>query len=531
VRRTALWAVAGLFALAGVLLVAPILTYPFGRDQGAFAAVADVIADGGLPYRDAWDTKPPGVYYLFWAGFAILGRSMFAARLFDVLWTLAAAVVLFLLGKRLLGRWAGAFGALFFLTGYGLGFDYWGTSQCDGFASLPLALAAAATAAAERRRSPAWAAWCGVCVGIATVLKVTLGAFLLVPLLAVVASTSEPVAGRLRRAAAYLLGCLAVIALVVTLMWRAGGLHDMLYVLLEWDPRYAELRSRVPLAIRIPKETFLFLFGGQYVILKAIGILTVVGCCDLIVRSGASRLRWLVPGWALAALLGIYVQGKFFPYHWLPLLPPMGLLAGQGLMVLWRAIRMVGSRPLKCGAGAGLALILMSALGAGYWLNVRDRSGLRVGGASSRDVERRFGAYGGGDFSFKADAEVASFLKEQSAPTDRVFIWGFESLVYFLADRRPASRFIHILPVVTQWSRSEARTDLLRDLDRSRPRYILVLHDDVFPWATGTIVDSATHLQAFPELTALLERDYTRVQRIEDFDIYEHREGDPEEPR
>jgi hypothetical protein len=305
----------------------------------------------------------------------------------------------------------------------------------------------------------------------------------------------------------------------------------MLYVLFEWDPKYAELRSRVPLTIRIPKETFLFLFGGQYVILKAIGILTVVGCCDLIVRPGASRLRWLVPGWALAALLGIYIQGKFFPYHWLPLLPPMGLLAGQGLVVLCQAIRTVGSRPLKYGAGAALTLLLTTALGGGYWLNLRGQSGLPVRGAPARDVERRFGAYGGGDFSLKADAEVASFLKEQSAPTDRVFIWGFESLVYFLADRRPASRFIHILPVVTQWSRSEARTDLLRDLDRSRPRYILVLHDDVFPWATGTIVDSATHLQAFPELTALLERDYTRVQRIEDFDIYEHREGDPEEPR
>ena len=52
-------------AAIGAALLAPTLTYPFGRDQGVFAAAADIIERGGVPYRDIWDVKPPGIFYLY----------------------------------------------------------------------------------------------------------------------------------------------------------------------------------------------------------------------------------------------------------------------------------------------------------------------------------------------------------------------------------------------------------------------------------------------------------------------------------
>src|SRR5262249_48099229 len=33
-------------------------------DQGLYHAVAQEIRQGGVPYRDAWDPKPPGVFYV-----------------------------------------------------------------------------------------------------------------------------------------------------------------------------------------------------------------------------------------------------------------------------------------------------------------------------------------------------------------------------------------------------------------------------------------------------------------------------------
>src|SRR3954468_10418667 len=52
-----------LLALACVLLVVrlPSLMQPMGADQGLYAYIGDRIRSGAVPYRDAWDQKPPAI--------------------------------------------------------------------------------------------------------------------------------------------------------------------------------------------------------------------------------------------------------------------------------------------------------------------------------------------------------------------------------------------------------------------------------------------------------------------------------------
>jgi hypothetical protein len=58
-------------ALAAMLLAVrlPSLVQPMGADQALYAYVGDRILGGGLPYRDAWDQKPPAIHFLY-AGLA-----------------------------------------------------------------------------------------------------------------------------------------------------------------------------------------------------------------------------------------------------------------------------------------------------------------------------------------------------------------------------------------------------------------------------------------------------------------------------
>src|SRR5690242_12105898 len=46
-------------------VLAPTLLYPYGRDQAVFACAGSLIARGGMPYRDIWEVKPPGIYLLY----------------------------------------------------------------------------------------------------------------------------------------------------------------------------------------------------------------------------------------------------------------------------------------------------------------------------------------------------------------------------------------------------------------------------------------------------------------------------------
>lgn len=47
------------------LLRLPAVVQPLGPDQGIYAYVGQTIIEGGLPYRDARDQKPPGLHAFY----------------------------------------------------------------------------------------------------------------------------------------------------------------------------------------------------------------------------------------------------------------------------------------------------------------------------------------------------------------------------------------------------------------------------------------------------------------------------------
>ena len=60
-----------------------VIAEPFGRDQGIFAYIGQTILHGGVPYRDAWDHKTPGLYGVYALAFALFGRAMASIHLLE----------------------------------------------------------------------------------------------------------------------------------------------------------------------------------------------------------------------------------------------------------------------------------------------------------------------------------------------------------------------------------------------------------------------------------------------------------------
>lgn len=508
---------------AAIVLLSPLLTYPLGRDQGVFAAVADVIERGGMPYKDAWDTKPPGIFYVFWLSFKLFGRSQMAPRLFDMLWTLATAVAVWAIARRLLSPWAGAAAGLIFLFRYATHGYYWHTTQCDGFAALPLALAALAVAAAEGRRSPGYAAGAGAFAALAITFKFTLGVFLVVPLVAAAASSEESVGSRLARAASYLAGCAALLLLVAALMWRAGALGHMAETLFVWDSQYARVQAPGLAHHNVLQEILRFLIGDPLPLLFPIGLLAVVGAIDLTLRPASGRMRWLAPAWALAMTAQIWVQGRYYSYHWLPVLPPLAILAAQGLRSTALVLSRIRKQWVRHTASAAGVLALCAFLAFAYWSFLKFPIKHLMGRVPRDTYLRGFDSATHTDFSLVEDREVASWIQEHTGASTPIFVWGFESLVYFLADRPPATRFVHNLPLIAHWSPPEWRAELVRDLGAARPPYVLVVHNDAQPWLAGRWDDSAAQLATYPELKRLLDEHYRRGERLGDFEVWERK--------
>src|SRR6266516_6475051 len=74
-----------LLSLAAIVyLFVNILMFRYGRDQGIYATVAETVLRGGMPYRDAWDFKPPGIYVVYAMTRALFGSRQWGIRLFGV---------------------------------------------------------------------------------------------------------------------------------------------------------------------------------------------------------------------------------------------------------------------------------------------------------------------------------------------------------------------------------------------------------------------------------------------------------------
>jgi hypothetical protein len=226
------------------------------------------------------------------------------------------------------------------------------------------------------------------------------------------------------------------------------------------------------------------------------------------------------------------MQGKFFQYHYGATLPLVMFVAGLGLYKLWRRCLAGGlGGALAFAAFVGVCIAMRQAVGdlpQDFW----DRSAMRFRylfrmapyeRREALDEELGYVA----DYNLSADRAVARELRARTHSGAPVFVWGFEPVIYWLAERPPASRFIYNVPQRTSWERERARADLLRDLHEHPPAAIVVQRNDVFGVVTGNNLDSRQELPNFRALEALVDEHYAPAVTIEDFEIYLRSAGAP----
>jgi hypothetical protein len=520
----------GAVLLAALALLSQLLLYGYGRDQGIYDVVGRTILSGGAPYRDAWDFKPPGVYFVYAAARLAFGAEAAAIRVLEAAALLSLFVAFPILSRRFVGSArAGWLAALVSVLAY-VPFEYWDTAQPEGFGGVLLVWALVCTSApasATPRGRAARLALAGALYGLAGLMKPPLAGgaavsfgFLLRERMARVPS-SRPLREGLATALPLALGAAAVLA--ATLGWYAsrGALGDLREALFVFAPRYTALGlGRGGLVEHVGRALREWLFG--YAPWTLPGLLGLALLPPLARREREGVLHVL--GVGAVVVLGVAIQAKFFVYHYAAAVLLTGLPAGWGYWKVWERAR--GSLRASALALATLAALALVGLpGSPHLATFGRRSLVRVatGGGSHWEAAADV-LHSSGDVDAGALRRAASWLRENTPPDSSLYVWGFHPILYSQTGRRPASRYIYNVPQRAAWSRREARRRLMDDLSRDPPTAIVVARGDALPWVTGSPGDSASELDGFAPLRRLIAAEYEEVERFENLTVYKRAE-------
>jgi hypothetical protein len=499
--------------------------FSFGRDQGIYATVGSGILAGKVPYRDLWDFKPPGIFFVFAGAEALFGHTMAAPRILEGLGILAMAIA----SAQLSGRWYGSktpgwIGAAIAATVH-LELDFWHTGQPESFGGI-LTILSLWLATSERSAATRPVLWgmAGALLGFSALLKPPLGGVAIV-LFAYLGRQQRAIGTKqlLLGLGAMMFGSLLPIVATFAWFWARGGWAAMLWTLRDFVPGYTALGWQGD-----HRALEMFYFAAvealtRFSALIAVGVVAALMLPPLTEREQSGS--FLLLGCSIVQITGIALQAKFFQYHYGATIPLLSLLAGLGWYKLWTRAWVFRPSGLVVVGLAALATATMRKPVTDVPGTVPERCWARLRFLLHRpDYDSRdkldVALHRAADYDLAADRRVATYILANTSSSDSILIWGFEPVVYWITGRRPATRFIYDVPQRSQWQTETSQRLFIDEVTRNRPAIVVVQHNDVFPGVTGHMTDSALDLGRFAALERYVDDNYDLATTIEDFDLY-----------
>ncbi len=450
-----------------------LLAVPFERDEGEYAYVGSLILHGGLPYRDAYNMKLPGVYGMYsliiaafgsspagvHAGFAILSIAtmalLYAAlrRLFTPMTGLVAAMVYGLLSVSgpLLGPAAHATHFVNFFVALGL----WIYSRWDD--GRPIVCGAVT----------------GLMFGLAFLMKqhalflaIFGGAIVLQRVWSGAPRPWKTIAGT---AAGYVAGAAVPYLGVVAIMAAAGSFGRFWF----WTVTYATSYASAGTPWEVAKALFLRSFGPAFTEYPMVWLLALAGLAIVWTRHYDGRQRAVALGLALSSCAAVVPGFNFREHYFVLLLPAAGLLCAVALEWVARLIANVRDLPVV----RALPVIAVAAWGAvaiangrAYYLDNTPDEVSRTLYAGNPFVEAR---------------EVGARIAADTAPTDTLAILGSEPELLVYAGRRSATGYMYVYPLVEpQPANLRMQREMIAEIEAAAPKY-LVFCDVPASWSAS----------------------------------------------
>jgi len=459
-----------LWLLAAVMLVTalvrlPLLNIPFERDEGEYAYIAWRMNHGEVPYRDWVDQKPPAIFWVYRAAFALPFPPVTAIHLVALLWSAASACALFYLARRFLDAVPAAIAAVLFAILLADPMINGPAANTELFMLLPLILSQIVflRVVAAARSKMLLAGLCGILIGCAIAFKqvAAVNWALLVVLYPVFAAKAERTTrATLTFAGASALGIAVVWLVIAAWFFFHRGFDDFVYQVLTHNLQY--VRS---LTLAQRWGNFIQSCGR----LRAAQLITWgMAALSLTASRTVCGWKWLafVFGWFVTSFLGVSASGQFFPHYFQQLLPALCLAAAIGAERLIQARWGPISQRIRRVTLTAL-LVLFPAWALYPYL---------VTNSLATTLQKIYPkSY------FEIIPALAERLRQMTQPDDKVYIFGAEPELLFYARRVSATRYIFLFPLYGPYPHAlENQKKVAEEIFEARPAALVYAPQDAF---------------------------------------------------
>jgi 4-amino-4-deoxy-L-arabinose transferase-like glycosyltransferase len=437
----------------------------FGGDEGLFAEMARLIVrEDGMIYRDMWDIKPPGLFVILAPFVALLGNTIIAIRIGNLVITLVFIAVMTLLAYQLTRSRPAAFVALLLALLYGAYNDKPETV----FTMTTLGAAAASLVIAGRGR---WV-WL-LAAGLIFAWGVWTKQPLITDLPALLLLAALFAGGKwLRAGAAVLAG--AALGCGVLVAWLLS--HDLLeqfwFYTFSINQRYVLSSSGRWHFDEGALDLFeRYFVGGALPFLLPVLLLALIAVVVLLRQRSQRRLTFILLLWLATAFVGAALGRGWRADYFQQMLPPFILLIAL-------AVPFITSRVAQVGLLA-LALVLAFRFSDG--------------------TLESFDPFAPDTYANRN--EVLTYIAAHSEPGDCLWTWGFLAHVNYLSDRKSCNSAAQegYMMDSTAFPIERNRLENMDDLLAASPEILVItspwgFYDELQKYAdryiTGQVIDN-----------------------------------------
>ncbi len=485
-----------LLALLAALLVTQAgfsLQWPIAHDEAPLFYEAFLMrAEGRVPYRDIFDFQMPGSFAAYYALGRLSGFDDLCIRILD-LSILAALLLITFFAMRRFGKTPALAAALLF----GLKYLQGGPSmslQRDYllliFLALALWIGMQADDLTHKRRLSL-----GILFGLATVIKPHAALGLLPFLLFDISSLIQRRSMNLVNAAMHSLvpasiGFVIPVGIMIAWLAATNALTPFLDIIVHYLPLYAQINGQMEVTVGVGRMSFLL---SQAVRLGGSGLWLIPALLGVYLNQ--NKQTYLLASLALCYAIYPAISGQFFPYHYIPFVYFIVLLA---------ALTLTSSSAMRFSFYVLLFVILVNVRPSPTF--IRQIEGKPIATSTDRA------------------GEIALYLEKHLEEGDTVqpLDWTGGALLAMLQTRAhiatPYVFDFYFYHHVSDPYIQSIRADFMAELQEARPRFIVEVTAIDKPWVTGP--DTS---REFPELKNFLNANYSIEIQKNDYVIYERK--------